>query len=404
MTTDNCFCAMCKAADCMCAGGLMAAGRQTCDGVCNSMQDRCTYTSSRRSVKETAMTETGEQQPEAGAFDYSGYEQHTLDVLHDAENIIRNARKDFIVSVAVAVDMAHSELVTQCHEQKNQYSEKAFSKWCESIGIGVRTAYRLLQTATLFNGATPDESAILSNAPATLLYAAAKPSAPPQLVAEVKAGEITTHKEWQDKLAAMQRERDAAIDKIKARDAELAKEKDISDNYMQRFIAEQDRANELTEKVKELEARPVEVVGAGPDDIEKWKREGADELRDALAKEKGDAAYARYQLAEAQKKIDKLNAALKGKEDHLQSEIKDGERAAHEITELRHQIDVLRAKLPPEAAEGDGPLRCIPCEDCVYRQECIGLDFNDDDLCNRFDDFFGYDRKFGCTFGKKKEE
>lgn len=404
MTTDNYFCAMCKAADCMCAGGLMAAGRQTCTGEKNCMQDGCSYTSKHRSVKETAMTETGEQQPEAGAFDYSGYEQHTLDVLHDAENIIRNARKDFIVSVAVAVDMVHRELVHNVNGQNNQYSENSFSEWCASVGIKKTTAYKLLQTAALFDGATPDESEILSAAPASLLYEAARPSAPPQLVAEVKAGEITTHKEWQDKLAAMQRERDAAIDKIKARDAELAKEKDLSDNYMQRFIAEQDRANELTEKVKELEARPVEVVGAGPEDIEKWKREGADELRDALTKEKADAAYARYQLSEAQKKIDKLNATLKGKEDHLQSEIKDGERAAHKITELRHEIDVLRAKLPPEAAEGDGPLRCIPCEDCVYRQECIGIDFNDDDLNDKFDDFYGRDRKFGCTFGKKKEE
>lgn len=250
------------------------------------------------------------------AFDYSGLDRPTVDTLHWAERMIRDARRDYITKLAQAVYISHDALcggvVAICDNSKHGHrGEDTFRAWCASVGLGKDTAYRLLQVAALLNGSTPEEQAVLESASPSLLYAAAKPSAPAELVEGVKSGDITTHKEYQELLA-----------QLKAKDQELAAERAdreaerastsalLADEQQRRQEAEQARIaaeksaqgakesyrvaqkNEMFQmqrakdaenqrammeereqihlaRIAELEARPVEVVGADPDEIER---------------------------------------------------------------------------------------------------------------------------------------
>ena len=68
------------------------------------------------------------------------------------------------------------------------------------MGIGKTTAYKLLQVSNLICSSTPNEQKILEQASPSLLYAAAKPSAPTELVQGVKDGDITSHKQYKEAL------------------------------------------------------------------------------------------------------------------------------------------------------------------------------------------------------------
>ena len=260
-------------------------------------------------------------------FDYSGLDLPTVDTLHLAERMISDARRDYVVQLAQAVSIAHGALcgggcdnLSQAHN--NQHSEKTFGAWCSYVGISRKTGERLLQVAALLKGSTPEEQAVLEAASPSLLYAAAKPSAPAELVQAVKEGDITTHKQYQELLA-----------RLKAREAELArvqheaeldrKEQEDANAAAMRYKAEAERrasdqqrlegrVKSLTDaldaaredartsaaRVQELEARPIEVKGADPDDIARWRAEGAKQAQAQLDKAQAEAAALRERVQE----------------------------------------------------------------------------------------------------------
>ena len=260
-------------------------------------------------------------------FDYSGLDLPTVDTLHLAERMIADARRDYVVQLAQAVSIAHGALCgggcdNLSQANHNQYSEKTFVQWCASVGLGKDTAYRLLQVAALLKGSTPEEQAVLEAASPSLLYAAAKPSAPAELVQAVKEGDITTHKQYQELLA-----------RLKAREAELArvqheaeldrKEQEDANAAALRYKAEAERrasdqqrlegrvksltaaldaaredARTSAARVQELEARPIEVRGADSADIARWRAEGAEAARAELDKARREAAALQDRLAE----------------------------------------------------------------------------------------------------------
>ena len=166
----------------------------------------------------------------------------------------------------------------------------------------------------------------------SLLYAAAKPSAPEQLVQGVKDGDITTHKQYKalEKQLAEERElrrqaevgRDAAVKDVQQLEKEQAEDRQWMDSEIEKanqksaeaweqVVAEKkarkqaekeretserladdeiarvqriaddanDRANIAEAKVKELESRPIEVTGADAADIARWREEGAEQAR-----------------------------------------------------------------------------------------------------------------------------
>lgn len=260
-------------------------------------------------------------------FDYSGLDLPTVDTLHLAERMISDARRDYVTKLAQAVYIAHDALcggvVQNLDNSKHGHrGDDAFVSWCASVGMKRSTAYNLLQVAGLLNGATPEEQAVLEAASPSLLYAAAKPSAPAQLVQGVKDGDITTHKQYQELLA-----------QLKAKEAELArvqheaeldrKEQEDANTAAMRYKAEAERrasdqqrlegrVQNLTEalnasrqeaqtsaaRVQELEARPIEVKGADPDDIARWRAEGAKQAQAQLDKAQAEAAALRERVRE----------------------------------------------------------------------------------------------------------
>lgn len=168
----------------------------------------------------------------AAEFDYSGLDAQTVTDLHLAEQMYTSGRKLAEMGLrrmADGVSIAHDALVPNWDKRNNQYSEDTFRRWCESIGISKSAAYRLLQVTALFDNSSPEQQKILDSLSPSLLYAAAKPSAPADLVQAVKSGDITTHKQYQDLLKENQQLRadrvnalNAAAAAEAARDAALA--------------------------------------------------------------------------------------------------------------------------------------------------------------------------------------
>ena len=188
-------------------------------------------------------------------FDYSGIEESTAAVLYNAQSIIINARKECIIKIADAVSMAHDKLVANCDNSKHSHrGENTFRAWCTSVGIGKDAAYRLLQVSTLLKNSTESELQVLEQASPSLLYAAAKPSAPAELVQAVKDGEITTHKQYKE-LEAQLKETQERAERAE-REAQEAKEK--------AHRLETHELYDANQRIKELENRPIEVATQAP--------------------------------------------------------------------------------------------------------------------------------------------
>lgn len=174
----------------------------------------------------------------AAEFDYSGLDAQTVTDLHLAEQMYTSGRKLAEMGLrrmADGVSIAHDALcvtiATKCRNGKGAFSdsEKTFGGWCESVGLNRKAAERLLQVAKLFDSSSPRQQQVLEELSPSLLYAAAKPTAPADLVQAVKSGDITTHKQYQDLLKENQQLRadrvnalNAAAAAEAARDAALA--------------------------------------------------------------------------------------------------------------------------------------------------------------------------------------
>lgn len=303
---------------------------------------------------DLAEAATGQAMP---SFDYSGYSTSTVDTLHLAERMIREARRDYILKTAQAVALAHDELcstdVRNSDTGRFETPEASFLAWCRSVGVSKSTAYQLLQVNALMENSSPEELAVLKSAGPSLLYAAAKPSAPAELVQAVKDGEITTHKEYQALLAQLKAEReraDNAEERAQAaqRSAELdAKELQRLDKLTTHYKAENDRraadqqrleglnatlVQEMAEKtarIQELEARPVEVTGATEKEIARWKAEGAKAERDKAQKERDKVAVREAALRKELSDLREDNEQVSTEMLALQSE----------LCELRRQTD-----------------------------------------------------------------
>ena len=151
------------------------------------------------------------------AFDYSGLTDQAVEDLHFAEDEYRHGKQMAergLVHMGNAIAAAHDALcgVVQLldNSKHGNRGDDSFRAWCCSIGITKSTAYNLLQVSALMDGSSPRQRAILEALPPTLLYAVAKPSAPAELVEQVKSGDITTNKQYQEALAQIKAEKERA--------------------------------------------------------------------------------------------------------------------------------------------------------------------------------------------------
>ena len=181
------------------------------------------------------------------AFDYSGLTDQTVEDLHFAENEYRHGKQMAergLVHMGNAIAAAHDALcgtvVAQCDNGKFAKKEDTFRAWCVSIGITKDTAYRLLQVSALLDGSSPRQQKILKELSPTLLYAVAKPSAPAELVEQVKSGDITTNKQYQEALAQIKTEKERA---------------DAAETERDKLLGAQNRAAWAESRIQDVEAQ-----------------------------------------------------------------------------------------------------------------------------------------------------
>ena len=286
-------------------------------------------------------------------FDYSGLDNQTVEDLHLAEREYMRGRKLAEVGLrrmADGVAMAHDALCSCDNLSQLKHGnrgEASFGAWCDSVGLNRKAAERLLQVAKLFDSSTPREEKVLEELGPSLLYAAAKPSAPAELVQAVKDGDITTHKQYQDLLAKLKAEQTAREEAERALATEkqsgagtsalLADEQQRRQQANEARIAAENRAasaesraraaenraagaqklaeqrgtenTELKAKIRELENQPrdVAVVQPGEEQIEAWRREGADRmaatLQDTVRQANQEKLQAQNQVADLQEQL-----------------------------------------------------------------------------------------------------
>lgn len=276
-----------------------------------------------------------EAEPEATPFDYSGLDAQTVATLHSAENIIRSARKEYVIKVADAVGMAHDELLEVRNSDVklygNRYTEDTFIAWCKFVGISRSTAYQLLQVSNLLESSTPNEQKILKQASPSLLYAAARPSAEPEAVAALKGGDITTHKQYRELEAQLKAEREA---REKAEhEAELdRKEREDAHAAALRYKAEADRRAQDQNRLEGL----VQTVTHERDGARqalaaaKLRGDKLKEENDALREQpiRGDFADADEIDRRAQEKAEAMTAEYRDQIAELQDRAETGDANA----------------------------------------------------------------------------
>lgn len=236
----SCICSTCTCGGCKeeCFGNCHSCGHpvQECNSYQTEGEKHLTPAHSADVDKpEVPGTQTTQDKPLTTVpdemrptFDYSGLTDQTVEDLHFAEDEYRHGKQMAergLVHMGNAIAAAHDALcgvVALCDNgedgacrtmrkaRNNQHSEDTFKSWCVSIGITKDTAYRLLQVSALMDGSSPRQRAILEALPPTLLYAVAKPSAPAELVEQVKNGDITTNKQYQEAMAQIKAEKDRA--------------------------------------------------------------------------------------------------------------------------------------------------------------------------------------------------
>lgn len=226
----SCICSTCTCGGCKeeCFGNCRSCGHpvQECNSYQTEGEKHLTPTLSEDIAEpEVPGTQTAQEKPLTTvpdamrpAFDYSGLTDQTVENLHFAEDEYRHGKQMAergLVHMGNAIAAAHDALCGTVVQQldNGQFAKKedTFRAWCCSIGITKSTAYNLLQVSALMDGSSPRQRAILEALPPTLLYAVAKPSAPQELVEQVKSGDITTNKQYQELLAQV-REKDAHLE------------------------------------------------------------------------------------------------------------------------------------------------------------------------------------------------
>lgn len=278
---------------------------------------------------------SSEVQPLASsAFDFGADAETNAMLLQDAQ-------------IFMAGSMARVMAAKRAHDRTAHNYRGSWGKWCELVGISRDTGDNMVRVAEQFGNIQVDGQSLIDLQPMKLLYAASKPSTPPEVRAKVENLEITSHKEYQEllaqlkakdqELAAERADREAerastssllAYEQHRRQEAEqarIAAEKSAqgakesyraahkNEEFARRRADEAEKAlagarqaaQDKAARIAELEARPVEVVGADPDEIER--------RANALAAEK--TAALKVELAAEQARANQLAQRLDNVQD-----------------------------------------------------------------------------------------
>nr|DAR89974.1 MAG TPA: MAEBL protein [Caudoviricetes sp.] len=319
------------------------------------------------------------------AFDYSGLTDQIVEDLHFAEKEYQHGKKlaeRGLIRMGDAIAIAHEALcgtvVANCDNGRFAKKDDTFRAWCVSIGITKDTAYRLLQVAALMDHSSPRQQRVLKELSPSLLYAVAKPSAPAELVAQVKSGDITTHKQYQEALAQIKAEKDRANAAEAERDKLLGAQNRAAwaESHIQDVEAQRDAALADVQGLTEQNAKLKERADSAEAREEKaWEMQSKAEAR---AKDAENQLVGSRQMAEAAKlRGDKLKAendALKKQpitavvdKDEVKRQAEALSRNA--VQEARQQAAEAQARLRQYQEDAEGLL--APAQACAQQAQFI---------------------------------
>ena len=306
------------------------------------------------------------------AFDYSGLDAQTVDDLHFAEKEYQHGKKlaeRGLVRMGDAIAIAHEALcgvVAICDNSgdgacrnlrrahNNQHSDDTFRAWCVSIGITKDTAYRLLQVAALMDNSSPRQQRVLKELSPSLLYAVAKPSAPAELVEQVKSGDITTHKQYQEALAQIKAEKERA---------------DAAEAERNKLLGAQNRAAWAESHIQDVEAQRdaalADVQGLTEQNAKLKERADSAEAREEEAWKMQSKAEARAHKAEDALKHQPITGVVDKDEVKRQAEA----LSRNAVQEARQQAAEAQARLRQYQEDAEGLL--APAQACAQQAQFI---------------------------------
>lgn len=242
--------------------------------------------------------------PSAPGFDFGADDETNALLLQDAQTFITG-------------NMARIMAAKHAHDLCANNKNGTWGKWCDVVGISRDTGDNMVHIAERFGNIQIEGKPIFDVQPLKLLYAVAKPSAPAELVEQVKTGDITTYKEYQELLAQV-REKDAHLEAAYAdinglteQNAKLQQSYHDADEgriaarlQCQKAEAERDRAEERAKNAEDaLKKQPI-TAGIDEEEIDRRAAEKAWGLADArnaeLAK---DNANLKKQVAALRSRI-----------------------------------------------------------------------------------------------------
>lgn len=374
----SCICSTCTCGGCKeeCFGNCHSCGHPVQE--CNSYQtegekhltpahsadvDKPEVPGTQTTQDKPLTTVPDEMRP---AFDYSGLDAQTVDDLHFAEDEYQHGKKlaeRGLVHMGDAIAIAHEALcgTVVANRDNGRFAKKddTFRAWCVSIGITKDTAYRLLQVAALMDNSSPRQQRVLKELSPSLLYAVAKPSAPAELVAQVKSGDITTHKQYQEALAQIKAEKERADAAEAERDKLLGAQNRAAwaESHIQDVEAQRDAAladvQGLTEQNAQLQQSYHDAdesrIAAN---LQRQKAEAERDRAEARAKDAENQLAGSRQVAEAAKlRGDKLKAENDALKKQPITAVVDKEEVERQAREMAAEMTAdLRAQLEQTAS------------------------------------------------------
>lgn len=277
--------------------------------------------------------------PSAPGFDFGADDETNALLLQDAQTFITG-------------NMARIMAAKHAHDLCANNKNGTWGKWCDVVGISRDTGDNMVHIAERFGNIQIEGKPIFDVQPLKLLYAVAKPSAPAELVEQVKTGDITTYKEYQELLAQLKAEKsraDTAEAHLEAANADI----NGLTERAQKAESERDKAradqlstakdcNRLGLKVSQEKDRADKAEAR---EEEAWKLQSKAETRAQEAEKQLEGSR---QMAEAAKlRGDKLKAendALKKQPitavvDKEEVERQAREMAAEMTADLRAQLE-----------------------------------------------------------------
>ena len=225
--------------------------------------------------------------PSAPSFDFGADEQTNVLLLQDAQTFITG-------------NMARIMAAKHAHDLCANNKNGTWGKWCDVVGISRDTGDNMVHIAERFGNIQIEGKPIFDVQPLKLLYAVAKPSAPAELVEQVKTGDITTYKEYQELLAQVKAEKDRA---------------DAAETERDKLLGAQNRAAWAESHIQDVEAQRDAALA----DVQSLTEQNAKLQQSYHDADEGRIA-ARLQCQKAEGERDRAEERAKNAEDALKKQ------------------------------------------------------------------------------------